>query len=93
MTRIDRRWYQHVDDIRTREWDDSAFLDSEGVTLTTAVADIDDTGLTMTSEAATATGWSADLTASVSGEYEFDLVLTTSDGQVRRKHFQVAVGE
>lgn len=93
MTRVDRRWYQHVNDIRTRSWDDAAFLDSEGVTLTTAVADVANSGLTLTNEAATASGWSADVTAPTSGEYEFDLVLTTSDGQVRRKHFELAVGE
>lgn len=93
MTRIDRRWYQHVDDIRTRSWDDSAFLDSQGVTLTTAVADTDAAGLTISGEATSATGWSADVTAVASGEYVFDLVLTTSDGQVRRKHFEVSVGE
>lgn len=93
MTRVDRRWYQHVNDIRTRSWDDSAFLDSEGVTLTTAVADNDSVGLTVSSEATSASGWSADVTADAAGEYVFDLVLTTSDGQVRRKHFEVNVGE
>ena len=92
MTRIDRRWYQHVNDIRTRSWNDAAFLDSEGVTLTAAVADYDSSGLTITAQATASGIWSADISAATDGEYEFDLVLTTSDGQVRRKHFQVSVG-
>jgi len=75
-----RRYRQHTDAILPVSHDVTDYLDQAGVTLTTAAATNIDTGLTVSGEAQTTAGWSANVSSTRPALYSFELWLTYSDG-------------
>lgn len=86
-----KRYRQHTDEILPISHDASPYIDALTVTLTTAASANVDSGLSVTSEATTSTGWSCFVSATAAAVYSFELWLTYSDGSRQVLEFQIDV--
>lgn len=86
-----RRYQQHTNEILPISIDVSPYLEYSGATLTTAASANADSGLSITSEAQTTTGWSCLVSAAYEGNYSFELWLTYSDGTRQVLEFKIDV--
>lgn len=88
---IFRRYQQHTDEILPVSVDTTPYLDYSGATLTTAAAANIDSGLSISGQAQTTTGWSCNVSATAAAVYSFELWLTYSDGTRQVLEFQIDV--